>query len=74
MRRNTLRMLKYLLVAGVCLMFGPMLFRFLLGRNHGNALDDDGFPDEDHVMERAGQALPEAPELVFRRNHKLTVS
>ncbi len=62
MRRNTVRLLKYLVVAAGLVLFGPMALRYLLSahRTAGGGLD------EQHGM-------PEAPDVVKRHQTRRTV-
>ena len=68
MRRNTLRLLKYLVVAGAFVLFGPMTLRYLLG----NQQDDGGLREV--PVPRVAQGMPESPDVVKRIRDTRTVS
>ena len=69
MRRNTVRLLKYLIVACGFVLFGPMTLKYIFGNKN-----EDGGPREDFGY-HAAQGMPEDPDVVKRvRENKPTVS
>ncbi len=64
MRRNTVRLLKYLVFAGVFVIVGPFTLRYLFGSNNSNNAD------QDELVPHMAQGLPESPDLV-KRNQRI---
>ncbi len=60
MRRNTVRLLKYLVFASVFVIAGPYTLRYLFGSNNSNDVD------RDELVPHMAQGLPESPDVVKR--------
>ncbi len=60
MRRNTVRLLKYLVFASVFVIAGPYTLRYLFGSNNSNDVD------QDDLVPHMAQGLPESPDVVKR--------
>lgn len=60
MRRNTVRLLKYLIVACGFVLFGPMTLKYLFGNHHE---DEGGQQDTGH---HGARGMPQAPDIIKR--------
>ena len=70
MRRNTVRLLKYLLVACGFVLFGPIALKYLFGNSdNGDAKIPGLHVDQVHVP----RGMPESPDLVKRVRETKTV-